>query len=91
MEIKKSVINTFNRVHFPYEQYLAKTEKETVKNHITGESVETSCLVARCICWVYATSYKFERGDYSISVADFDRIRYFILAQDPKAYMTCID
>jgi hypothetical protein len=93
MTIKQSVINSFNRVGIPYQDILAykRNELEVVKNRFSGESTTTTALVAECINWVYKTSEAYERGDYSVKVADFDRIRYFVLAEDSEAYMTCLD
>lgn len=91
--MKQSVINTFNRVGIPYQDILAyqRNELVVVRNRFSGETTTTTPLVARCIKWVYDTSNAYELGDYSVRISDFDRIRYFVLAEDSKAYMTCLD
>ncbi len=89
--IKQSVINTFNRVGFPYEKYGREPKTTKVSNRFSGESVETSVLVATLISTIYDISNAYERGDYSVKVADFDRLRYFVLSEDSKAYMRCLD
>ena len=88
--IKQSVINTFNRVGIPYETLDSMTGKVWVDNPFGG-GAETSKLVAACIAWVYRTAMAYERGNRSVKVADFDRIRYFILDEDSNAYRNCID
>lgn len=91
MKIKQSVINTFSRVGIPYEELLKDTEPRHVENRFGGGACDTSLLVAHCIAWVYMTNDKLDRGDRSVTIADFDRVRYFILDADQNAYMTCID
>lgn len=100
MEIKQSVINSFQRVGIDYKKDLEFAEfveqsggglKTIATNRFSGETVETHPLVAHCIKWVYDTSNAYERGDYSVKIADFDRIRYFVLAQDSNAYNVCLD
>lgn len=89
MAIKQSVINTFNRNGIPYGVLLGNPEAEAT-NRFTGETVKTSALVAHCIDWVYNRGETGVRQG-SVTVADFDRVRYFVLAEDNKAYMTCLD
>jgi hypothetical protein len=89
--IKNSVINTFNRVGIDYESIDNTTKNCIAVNRFSGEQVETTELIAYLIDWVYTTSNKYEDGDQSIKISDFDRIRYFILEQDQEAYSTCID
>ena len=91
MTIKQPVINTFKRVGIDYQALQDKTEKIRVENRFGGGSCETSPLIAYLIAWVYATSNAYERGDQTVKVSDFDRIRYFILDADANAYSTCID
>lgn len=91
MKIKQSVINTFNRVGIDYQKLLDQPQKVEVYNRFGGGSCETSPLIAHLIAWVYETSDNYERGNYSVNVSDFDRVRYFILEQDSNAYYTCID
>lgn|SRR5574343_239413 len=91
MNIKQSVINTFNRVGIPYEALLEQTGTVKVVNRFGYGSCETTPFVAHLIQWVYETSNRYERGDYKINISDFDRVRYFVLATDSKAYMTCLD
>lgn len=91
MTIKQSVINTFNRVGIPYEELMSHTGLWEARNRFSGETVLTSYFIAYLIKWVYLTSTDYERGIQRVSIADFDRIRYFILEQDSKAYMACID
>jgi len=68
-----------------------KTDKVSVVNRFSGEACETTELIAYLINWVYQTSNKYEAGDFSVKVSDFDRIRYFINEIDSNAYMNCID
>lgn len=89
--IKQSVINSFKRVGINHEPLVARTDTVEVDNRFGGGSAVTSPLVAACIAWVYKTSNAYEYGDYSVKIADFDRIRYFVLAEDSNAYMTCLD
>lgn len=91
MVIKQSVINTFERVGIDYKPLVNRTDKVIVKNRFSGEECETTPLVARLIEWVYTVSNDYERGDRTINVSDFDRIRYFILDVDSNAYSTCVD
>ena len=89
--IKQSVINGFNRVGINYENFDNTIKGVTVHNRFGGGSCDTTALISELISWVYDTSNAFERGDYSVKVSDFDRIRYFVLAEDRKAYNTCLD
>lgn len=89
MKIKQSVINTFERVGIDYKTLQDKTEKVVVSNRFGGGSCETSPLIARCIAWIYATNNDYERGIQTVKIADFDRVRYFILDTDSNAYSTC--
>jgi len=91
MEIKQSVINSFERVGIPYEILLADKTNHTANNRFTGEIVNTSALIRFLILWVYQTNNNYEKGIYDVKVSDFDRIRYFVLAQDPTAYNICLD
>lgn len=88
--IKQPVINTFNRVGFPYEAYDNGTKNTTVQNRFSGETVVTTELVAECINWVYGIGER-RVNEGTVKVSDFDRIRYFVLDQDNKAYSTCLD
>lgn len=89
--IKQSVVNTFKRVGIDYENIDNTTVGYSARNIFTGEEVKTTALIVYLINWVYATSLKYENGDYSVKVSDFDRIRYFVLEQDQNAYSTCLD
>lgn len=91
MDIKQSVINTFNRVGIDYKSLMDKTEKVEVRNRFSGEAVTTLPLIAYLVGWVYDTSNAYETGESKVNVSDFDRIRYFILEKDPDVYSTCID
>lgn len=91
MKIKQSVINTFNRVGINYEALMNRSDKVMVSNRFGGGTCETTPLIARCIEWVYATSNAYEFGNYKVKISDFDRVRYFVLAEDSNAYMTCLD
>lgn len=88
---KQSVINTFNRVGIPYEELMKQEGTITVHNRFGGGSCETSPLVAFLISWVYNISDRYELGDTSVKVSDFDRVRYYILEIDQNAYSTCVD
>lgn len=92
--IKQSVLNTFKRVGIEHEDLVRWGDagvKHTAANRFSGERIQTTPLVAKCIDWVYKTSREYERGNYAVKISDFDRIRYFVLAEDSKAYMTCLD
>ncbi len=91
MTIKQSVINTFERVGINYKSLVDMEGTMEVHNRFGGGSCETSPLVAHLINWVYSTSNDYEEGKRDVTVADFDRIRYFILEVDQNAYSTCID
>jgi hypothetical protein len=91
MTIKQPVINTFNRIGLDYKPLVDLTDKVKVSNRFSGESTWTSPLVAACIDWVYEQSNRYEQGNYTTRVSDFDRVRYFVLGEDSKAYMTCLD
>jgi hypothetical protein len=90
-EIKKSVINTFNRVGIDYEPLLKDKGTYTVSNRFTGETCSTSLLVATLIDYIYRISNQYEMGIYKVNISDFDRLRYFVLEIDNNAYTTCID
>ena len=89
--IKKSVINTFNRVNIPHYRLDNKIKSVTSHNRFTGESCNTTMLIAYLIDWVYKTSNDYEQGIREVNISDFDRVRYFILEQDSNAYSVCID
>ena len=89
--IKQSVINTFKRVGIDYKALEAQTQKVEVSNRFSGESCETTPLIAHLIAWVYEISNQYEAGEQTVKVSDFDRIRYFIAEVDGNAYSTCID
>jgi len=89
--IKQSVINSFKRVGIPWERLQAETEQVEVTNRFGGGSCVTSKLVSYLISWIYKTSNAYEMGDRSVTVSDFDRIRYYVLSVDSNAYYTCID
>lgn len=89
--IKQSVINTFNRVGIDYKPIENLTNKVSVSNWITGETCQTTPLVATCVEWVYRTALAYEQGTSKVNVSDFDRVRHFILAQDNNVYSKCID
>ena len=89
--IKQSEVNTFKRVGIDYERLAMDTKLYEVYNRFGGGKCTTSRLVAECIEWVYSTSNDYEIGLRDVKVSDFDRVRYFVLAQDPEAYSTCLD
>lgn len=89
--IKTSEINTFKRVGIDFETLQNYPDQMTVMNRFSGETAKTSALVACVIQKVYNVSNAYERGDYSVKTSDFDRLRMFVLNQDSKAYMTCLD
>lgn len=94
MKIKQSVINTFDRAGIDYQKIIDSTPegtKVTVSNRFSGEACEVTPLISYLISWVYKISNQYEEGKYDINVSDFDRVRYFILAEDQNAYYTCID
>ena len=89
--IKKSVLNTFKRIGIDHTIYDNEVKNVRVDNRFGGGSCETTQLIAYLIQWVYSTSNAYEMGIQDVRLDDFDRVRYFILEQDPNAYMTCID
>jgi alpha/beta superfamily hydrolase len=91
LNIKQSVINTFNRIGLEYQDLLNDTSKVEVYNRFGFGSCVTTPLIARCIDKIYSISNAYERGDMSVNISDFDRLRYFVMEQDQEAYMTCID
>jgi len=91
MNIPQPVINTFNRVGFNYADLDKESKDVTVQNPFSGQTCETTELVARLINWVYNTNLALEQGYSNVKISDFDRVRYFIAKVDPDAYMTCID
>lgn len=88
VNIKQSVINTFNRVGISYEVLQKRTDKIEMHNCFGHGSAMVTPLIAACIAWVYNSQ---DRVGYSVKVSDFDRVRYFVLAEDSNAYMTCLD
>jgi len=99
MKIRQPVINTMKRVGIDYKSFEGEpydSMKVEQRNRFSGESCMVHPLIAECIDWVYRTSNQFElefdhRGKDVPTIADFDRIRYFILEVDSNAYTTCID
>ena len=91
MTIKKSVINTFDRVGIPYKRLMDKPGDIEVHNRFGFGKCVTNYLIAYLIKWVYHTSNQYEQGVFDVNVSDFDRVRYFILEKDQHAYWTCID
>ena len=91
MNIKQSVINTFNRMGIDYKALLKENGYAIVYNRFGAGSCETTPLIGALITWVYDTSKDYERGIFNVRIDDFDRVRYFILEQDKNAYYTCID
>lgn len=91
MTLTQPIINTFNRVGIPYENLIKNRDYVFATNRFSGESVETSVLIAYLVDWVYQTSDDYEIGITKVKLSDFDRVRYFIAKVDPKAYSTCID
>ena len=91
MEIKQSVINTFNRVGIDYKSMVDLKDEVEVSNRFSGETCKTTPLIAFLVNWVYQTNNDYEVGINKVNVSDFDRIRYFILEVDPNVYSTCID
>jgi hypothetical protein len=91
--IRKAVINTFGRVGLNnYQELLDRdNEKVVAENQFGYGTVETTPLVAECIKLVYRIGRDYNYGDYSVRVDDFDRLRYFVLEQDSKAYRVCLD
>lgn len=87
--IKQSVLNTFARVGIAPTLYDRTTKSLKMRNRFSGEGVEVSPLVARCVEWVYNAERDVQLGN--ITVSDFDRVRYFVLAEDSEAYMTLLD
>ena len=91
MKIKNSVIASFNRVGIDYQSLEKLSGKVETQNRFSGVTCEVSPLIAHLIAWVYSTSNDYEAGIQDVNISDFDRVRYFILAEDKNAYYTCID
>ena len=91
MEIKQSVKNTLGKVGIDYASLEKLTKQVEVYNRFSGEVCVTTPLVAECIAKIYAINNAYELGDNSVKVADFDRLRYFVLEADSNAYSICID
>ena len=91
MNLKQSVKNTMDKVGIDYTTLGKEDGKVEVFNRFSGESCVTTPLIARVIDKIYAISNAYERGDNSVNVSDFDRLRYFVAEVDRDAYMTCID
>ena len=91
MTIEKAVQNTFDKIGIDYKKALENTDRYGVKNRFGFGFCETSFLVASLIKWVYRTSNDYELGIRDVSIADYDRVRYFIMEVDKKAYLTCLD
>jgi len=91
MTIKESVINTFKRVGIDWEKWDNTQKTAMAYNRFSGEGVSTTPLISHLVSWVYQTSNDYENGKQEVKVSDFDRIRYFILNQQPDVYSTCID
>ena len=89
--LKKSLINTFKRVGIDYASYSDTPDETIAINRFTGEECPTSFIVKHCIEWVYTTNNRIDAGDTSISIADFDKVRYFVLERDKNAYAICLD
>lgn len=92
MTIKQPVKNTMDRIGLDWTEFDGlEGDIVSVANRFSGESVETSPLVKRCIETIYNISNDYEMGIQSINLSDFDRLRYFVLEADSNAYMACID
>lgn len=92
VEIKQSVINTFERVGLNYKLLLGDARKSvTVTNRFGYGSCETTPLIEGVIQKVYDISNAYEYGDYSVRMDDFDRLKHFVVEKDSNAYMTCLD
>lgn len=89
--IKQSVINTFKRIGLKHENFDNTLKAVTVHNRFGGGSAVVTVLISECISFVYDISNRYERGDFSVNTSDFDRLRYFVLAEDSNAYMTLLD
>lgn len=90
--IKQSVINTFNRTGIDYERLSTDTGLYEVTNRFSGETVNTTALVAAVIATVIDAANQYEvSGKVVLKPSDFDRLRYFVLEVDSHAYMTCLD
>lgn len=90
-EIRQPVINSFNRAKIPYQELLKQTEPQYISNRFTGEGKNTTALLAYLVNWIYQTNNDYEMGKMTVSLSDFDRIKYFILEQDSQLYSLCID
>ena len=94
MNIRQPVKNTMDRIGLDYNALQKEGDrigKVQVCNRFGGGCVETTPLIAECIDTIYNISNKYEIGDQTIKVSDFDRLRYFVLEADSNAYYTCID
>ena len=68
MEIKRSVINTFNRVGIDYKTLLETPGNVVVRNRFNGEEEVTNALIGRCVEWVYDTSNDYDLGVKEVKV-----------------------
>jgi len=96
LQVKQSVINSLQRVGLDLDslkRLAERTDKVTAYNRFGGGSCETTPLVSALIQWVYKTGDElgFSMGQHSVKIQDFDRIKYWVLDLDNKAYMTCLD
>ena len=91
MNLKQSEINTLNRIGIDYGYWLGIDDEVLVENRFGGGSCVTTPFIAHLINWVYQTSNAYELGLRDVRLDDFDRVRYLIMREDQKAYMTCLD
>lgn len=93
MKLTQPIINTLERAGIDYKLNAKNepTDRVEVSNRFTGETATVHPLIAKIINWVYETNNAYERGDNTVKLSDFDRLRYFVLANDPTAYYLCLD
>lgn len=83
--------NLFDKLGIDYQRYVTYPGVCKATNRFTGQTFDTSFFIAWLVDWVYKTSNSYERGERSVAVNDFDRVRYFILHYAPEVYSGCID
>jgi len=89
--IRQPVLNSMKRVGIDPTMYDNEREDVEVCNRFGGGCCTTTELLSFLVGWVYDVSNQYEMGDTHIALADFDRIKYFVLEQDSTVYATCID
>lgn len=93
MKLTTPIINSLTRAGIDYNLNAKndQADKVEVSNRFTGETTTVHPLIAEVVKWIYKTNDAFDHGDQSVKISDFDRLRYFVLANDPTAYYLLLD